>query len=209
MKKLLSLAVLAATWTACAQGTFEAIQSYVYDVSGSVTATAGWTFQTTTPLSATSLGCFADVFVNNTTVNAIQVGLWAPDGSLLASNTVTPSSTLFDQTRYVSITPVLLNPGQLYHVGIFYGGGTLGLDIPGSSIGGSVSPAPEIQLGGTAVSSSGFAFPAEVPGTSGSIYAGPNFRYQNGVPEPSAWLLLGLGGVLLAARLRSRCLLLR
>ena len=206
MKKLLSLAVLAATWTACAQGTFEAIQSYVYEVSGSVTATAGWTFQTTTPLSATSLGCFADVFVNNTTVNAIQVGLWAPDGSLLASNTVTPSSTLFDQTRYVSITPVLLNPGQLYHVGIFYGGGTLGLDIPGSSIGGSVSNSPAIQVGALALSSSGFSFPAEQSGTGGSIYGGPNFRYQKGVPEPSSWLLLGLGGALLAARLRTRWL---
>jgi PEP-CTERM motif len=206
MKKLLSLAVLVATWAACAQGTFEAIQSYVYNVSGSVTATAGWTFQTTTPLSATSLGCFADVFVNNATVNAIQVGLWAPSGFLMASNTVTPSSTLFDQTRYVSITPVLLNPGQLYHIGVFYGGGALGLDVPIPATGGSVSPAPEIQLGGTAIASSGFAFPAEVPGTGGSIYGGPNFRYQNGVPEPSTWLLLGLGGLLLNARWRTRWL---
>jgi hypothetical protein len=206
MKKLLSLAMLAATWTACAQGTFEAILSYDYIVSGSVDVTAGWTFQTTTPLTATSLGCFADVFVNNAMVSAIQVGLWAPDESLLASSTVTPSSTLFDQTRYESITPVLLNPGQLYHVGVFYAGGTLGLDVPGPATGGSVSPAPEIQLGGTALSSSGFAFPAEVPGTSGSIYGGPNFRYQNGVPEPSSWLLLGLGGLLLNARWRTRWL---
>src|ERR1035437_7538576 len=99
MKKLLSLAMLAATWTAFAQGTFEAIQSYDYNITGSVNATAGWTFQTTNFLSVTSLGCFADVFVNNATVNSIQVGLWAPDGSLLASSTVTPSSTLFDQTR--------------------------------------------------------------------------------------------------------------
>ena len=206
MKKLLSLAVLAATWTACAQGTFEAIQSYDYNVTGSVTATAGWTFQTTNFLSVTSLGCFADVFVNNATVSAIQVGLWAPDGSLLASNTVTPSSTLFDQTRYVSITPVTLNPGQLYHIGVFYGGGALGLDVPIPATGGSVSPAPEIQLGGTALSSSGFSFPAEQSGTGGSIYGGPNFRYQNGVPEPSSWLLLGLGGLLLNARWRSRWL---
>ena len=198
--------MLAATWTAFAQGTFEAIQSYDYNITGSVNATAGWTFQTTNFLSVTSLGCFADVFVNNATVNSIQVGLWAPDGSLLASSTVTPSSTLFDQTLYVSITPVTLNPGQLYHVGVFYAGGALGLDVPTPETGGSVSPAPEIQLGGTAVSSSGFAFPAEVPGTSGSIYAGPNFRYQNGVPEPSSWLLLGLGGLLLNARWRSRWL---
>ena len=171
MKFLFSLAVLAASWTACAQGT-SAIQGYLYNVSGSVSnATAGWTFQTTTGLTVTNLGCFADVFVHNPDVTAIQVGLWAPGGSLLASDTVTPSSalSLSDQTRYESITPVFLTSGQLYHVGVFYAG-WLGLDLPG-------------------------------PSTGGSIYAGPNFLYyKGGIPEPSSWLLLGLGGLLLAAR---------
>ena len=203
MKYLLSLALLTANWTACAQGTFEAIQTYDYNVSGAVSATAGWTFQTTTPLSVTSLGCFADVFVNNVMVSAIQVGLWDPNAVLLASSSVTPSSALFDLTRYESITPVVLLPGQRYHVGVF-AGATIGLDVPTPATGGSVTPAPEIQLYGTAISSSGFSFPVEQPGTTGSIYAGPNFRYQNGVPEPCSWLLLGLGGVLLTVRGRTR-----
>ena len=43
----------------------------------------------------------------------------------------------------------------------------------------SVSTAVEVQLGASAVASAGFAFPQEVDGTSGSIYAGPNFRFQS------------------------------
>jgi len=200
MKFLLSIAALAAACNGWAQGTSEAILNYSNSISGLVTATAGWTFQTTTTLFATELGCFTNVFYNNVSVTTIEVGLWGPDGSLLASNSITPASTLFDQSRYGSITPVLLNPGLIYHLGIFFTGGSLGLDVAGSSTGGSVSTMPDIHLRGTAFSASGFAFPAEMPGPDGSIYAGPNFRYQGGVPEPSACVLLCLGGLLLAAR---------
>jgi hypothetical protein len=119
MKFLLSLAVFAASWPAFAQGTSEAILGYSNSISGFVSTTAGWTFQSTNTLTATSLGCFANVFANNPAVTNIEVGLWAPDGSLLASNSVTPSSTLLNQTRYESITPVTLNSGQIYHLGVF------------------------------------------------------------------------------------------
>jgi hypothetical protein len=207
MKFLLSLMMFAATCTAFAQGTSEAILSYyANDTSGVVSSTAGWTFQPTNGfLTVTSLGCFANVFVNNPTANAIEVGLWAPDGSLLASNSITPSSTLSDQTRYESITPVVLDPGQLYHVGVFYLGGSLGLDVASPSTGGSVSNSLPIQLDGAVHSTSGFTSPTVQDGPAGSIYVGPNFEYQGGgVPEPSAGLLLGLGGVLLAARRRNQ-----
>jgi hypothetical protein len=203
MKFLLSLAVFAASWTALAQGTLEAVLSYdANGNSGYLNGTAGWTFQPKTPLTVTSLGCFADVFINNSAVTAIEVGLWAPNGSLLASNSVTSASTLFDQTRYVSIAPVSLASGQIYHLGVFYIGGSLGLDVAAPSLGGSVSNSAAILLDGLALSS-GWASPGEQVGTAGAIYAGPNFQYyEGGVPEPSSGPLLCLGGLLLAARRR-------
>ena len=85
-------------------------------------ATAGWTFQTTNAFTVTELGCFANVFEDNPGVTSVQVGLWDDSGSLLASNSITPASTLFDQTRYESITPVSLSPGQVYHLGVYYSG---------------------------------------------------------------------------------------
>jgi hypothetical protein len=204
MKLILSILALAAAWTAGAQGTSEAILNYSSTASGPVSATAGWTFQTAAYINVTDLGCFADVFVNNPVVTKIQVGLWDSAGDLIASNSVSSTSTLYDQTRYESITPVLLSPGANYHIGVFYSGGIIGLDVAGASFGGSLSNSLSIQLGALALAGSGFTSPAEQPGTTGAIYAGPNFRYSGGVPEPSSCLLLGLGGLLLAARRRSQ-----
>ncbi len=195
---------LAVVCTAGAQGTSEAILGYTANASGFATGTAGWTFQTTTSLTATELGCFTNVFFNNAAVSTIQVGLWAPDGSLLASNSITPASSLLDQSRYESIEPVLLTPNQVYHIGIFNPGGNLGLEVAGVSSGGTVSLASLISLRGTALGSGGFTSPLEMPGPDASIYAGPNFLYR-WVPEPSSSLLLGLGAGLWFARRFFRC----
>ena len=188
-----------------AQGTSEAILSYSGTISSSGNdTTTGWTFRTTVPVNVTALGCFAQVFLDNPTVPSLQVGLWNNSGSLWASNSVAFSSPLTDQSRYESITPVLLDPGVTYHIGIYYPGGGLGLGVAGAAAGGSISNSPAILLRGTAFSSSGFAFPVEQPGPDGSIYVGPNFLFQGGVPEPSSLLLLGLGGVLLGSRWKNR-----
>jgi hypothetical protein len=201
MKFLLSIAVLAATWTGFAQGTTEAILSYSNNVP--ITApvtdrTAGWTFQMANSEPVTELGCFAYIFTNYPSIIAIQVGLWNDSGSLLASNSISPGSTLINESRYESITPVSLDPGQTYHLGLFYSDGTISLDVAGVAAEGTIFSSPAILFLAAASSSAGFAFPAEEPQTQGSIYAGPNFRY--GVPEPSSWLLLSLGGLFLTAR---------
>jgi len=178
MRFLLLMAALAATCTAFAQGASEAILGYGDNFSDFADTTVGWTFQTTQSLTVTELGCFNDLFVNDPAITALQVGLWAPDGSLLASNSVTPASTLFNLTRYAPITPVALAPGQTYHLGVYYPGGSIGIDVAGAVAGGSVSTAAAVQLGATAVAGAGFAFPEAQPGTDGSLYAGPNFLFQ-------------------------------
>jgi hypothetical protein len=181
MKFLLSLAALAAACPALAQGTSEAVLGYTDSFSAYVVTTVGWTFQPARDLTVTELGCFAKVFDDNPAVAFVQVGLWDQGGSLLAYSSVSRGSTLFDQTRYESITPVSLDPDQTYHLGVYYPGDGLGLDIAGAVAGGSVSTSADVQLLAAAQSDAGFAFPPEVAGTLGSLYAGPNFRFQ---PQP-------------------------
>jgi hypothetical protein len=179
MKFLPLIAVLAATCPALAQQSSEAILDYTEDIAAYVNTTIGWTFQPTSTLTVTSLGCFVDVFANNPAVTAVQVGLWAHDGTLLASNSVTSSSTLFDQTRYEPITPVSLSPGQIYHLGVYYSGGFIDVDGADESFGGSISTSAKVQVRATALGSGQFAFPPEMAGTEGSMWAGPNFRFQS------------------------------
>ena len=204
MRFLLAIAVLASTFTGFAQGTSEAILGYDNRIGALVDTTVGWTFETSRSERAVQLGCFDYIFVNNPTLTGIQVGLWNNLGALLASNTITPSSTLFHETRYESITPVSLDPGQTYHLGVYFGGGALAVGIAGLVAEGSISNAPAILLRGMAQAGpgTGFSSPAELNGTLGSIFAAPNFRFD--VPEPASWLLLSLGGLLLAARRRNQ-----
>ena len=180
MKYLLSLVALAATCSGLAQGPSEAILGYdASSVAGYVDATVGWTFQTTNAEAVTWLGCFAKVFENNPQVASAQVGLWDDSGILLASNSISPASILFDQTYYASIVPVWLYPGQVYHLGVYYAGGSFGLEVAGPTIGGSVSASREILVDGIAFATNGFSYPPAVSGTTNSIVAGPNFRFQS------------------------------
>jgi hypothetical protein len=201
MRFLLAVVVLAAAWTAGAQGTSEAVLGFSNAGTALFNGAAGWTFQTTTTVTVTELGCLADFFPNNDATQ-IQVGLWGPGGSLLASNTITSTSSLTDQSRYESVAPVALNPGQTYSVGVYYPA-EFSLDGAGPSYGGSVTNSEDIILLGTAQGHDGFSAPPAEPGTAGNSYLGPNFQYEGPlVPEPSSCLLLALGGALLAARRR-------
>ena len=199
MKVFLSLAALVAACAAFAQGTSQAILGYTNSISADVDSyTAGWTFEPAVPLTITNLGCFDKVFIDNP-VPSVRVGLWVLNGPLLASNNITPGSPLFEQTRYESVTPVQVFPGQTYSIGILYFG-RLGLDLASSFAGGSVQTSPEIQSLMVASGSGGFTAPVPESGLPIGAYLGPNFRYEGRVPEPSSWLLLGLGGLFLAAR---------
>jgi len=178
MRYWLWIAILVAPGTTFAQGAAEAILGYGDYFGGVVSATAGWTFATTQAITVTELGCFDDVFANNPAITTMQVGLWAADGSLLASSTVTPASALVNQSHYAPVPPVTLVPGQTYHLGAYYSGGSIGIDIAGAVAGSPVSTSAAIQLGEMALASAGFASPDALAGTDDSIYAGPNFLFQ-------------------------------
>jgi hypothetical protein len=203
MKILPFIAALAITCSPWAQGASEAILDYTQSAIAPVSSTAGWTFETTANLMALDLGCFTNVFFGNPSVTDVEVGLWASDGSLLASAIIDQnSSTLFGHSLYAAITPLLLSPGEIYHLGIFaLPGGNLYLD---AATAGDFSPSPDISIRGTALAADGFAFPVETQPLDGAIYAGPNLLYEGGVPEPSCGLLLCLGGLLLVARRRDQ-----
>lgn len=200
MKILLQLAALALVLTANAQGTTEAVLSYSNAIAGIFQGTVGWTFQTTAEITVTDLGAFTNVVASQTN---IQVGLWDSSNNLLASNTITPSSTLSNQTRYASINPVLCVPGIVYHLGAFYpNASSISLNVVDPALDGTVALSPEIQLRGSAQNTnSSFASPIELNGADGSIYLAPNFKYSL-VPEPSGLTLFCLGGLMFTALAR-------
>ena len=198
---LLGAALLAARSPASAQGTFEAIQNYSTDGTTRILdGTLGWSFQTTTPITVTALGCFT----NALTAQGMAIGLWQSDGSLLASNLVTTLSGLAGLSRYESINPIFLESGQTYYMGAYSPSGTTILEtyIPGTTA--PLVIGPDITIGGLASGGPNFAFPAAEPGTSGDVYLGANLQYQQGVPEPSCLSLFGLAACIAAWRSRSR-----
>ena len=197
MKILLSIFTAAAVCTAYGQGTFEAIQGYNNPTTAFWDGTVGGTFSVNSYITVTSLGCFDYLFGLNQ--GTIQVGLWDSAGNLMASNTVSPSSTLVNQSRYQSIDPVFLDPNQIYHLGAYSTNGTIFVDIAAPGLGGVVTNAPEIALGDSARIEFGFASPVAVAGTPGAFYLGPNFQFQDRVPEPASGALLGVAGLLFAA----------
>lgn len=182
--------------------TSEALIDYSLNQMGYANATAGWTFLPLTNISITALGAFQYVVTNTP---GIEVGLWDAGGDLLASNTVTASSGLVNQSLYEPITPAALTAGETYYLGGF--GGPIGFraydtnSIQGS---GSVTMSPEIQLGEGVLSTNlGFSFPDGQAANPPSAVFVPNFEFEvTPVPEPTTLFLLGGGALVFTAARR-------
>ncbi len=181
MKGLLHLVLLiAGIDSAQAQGDLEAILNFSTSGGGPLQGTAGWSFQALAPLTVTSLGCLQSIV---DTQGNIQVGLWASNGTLLAQAVVTGNNTIFNQSRYQSITPVKLITGQTYTVGAYSSSGTITVYLIDPSVGypGTVTTASSLQLLGAADGTTGFTKPPTV-GSLGTIDLGANFLFT--LPAP-------------------------
>ncbi|MGI4792212.1 MAG: hypothetical protein ACRYFS_25590 [Janthinobacterium lividum] len=214
---------------------FETSVSYdsstgTYDENAS--ANLGFSFTVNAPIVITGLGFFADPSyydANNPSYDTLgsttqpyasshAVGIYAADGSVLISGTVSQSDTLTNYFRYsapsVGAGTVLL-PGQTYIIA-----GVTGADDPywynvlnpdGSPV---LTYASEINfgesefIGGDSLASSIFSASHDYdPG-----FFGPNFQFSDApVPEASTTvslgllLALGIGGLGLSVRRRSPC----
>jgi hypothetical protein len=145
--------------------------------------TAGWSFRITEPILVTQLGFWDSTVAPFTAMTGShEVGLWNDSGTLLGSATVTPSSALFGEFRYVSLSASLrLAPGT-YMLGAYYPAGNPASDGYISSLASFTLP-PQVQHLGAAHDTVGahasLAFPGVV--TAGNGRFGPNLRFM---PNP-------------------------
>jgi len=175
-------------------------------VVGAQAGTSGFVFQPTVDLTLTSLGCL-DIVAGDQA--PILVGLFTDDGTLMASDTVTSSSSSDGLARFGSTAlSIKLLAGVTYRLGAFSATGAINLNPIGfPGLGGSFAMGPGIDASSIKAANSSnessLSFP-DTLGPAGSMFLAPTFLYTGPVPEPSTFALLGLGGLTLLLRRHSR-----
>ncbi|WP_257388842.1 DUF4082 domain-containing protein [Tahibacter caeni] len=90
-------------------------------IGANQSATAGWAFRVgAEAVQVQALGMYDAA---NGMKDAHPIGLWSASGTLLAQATL-PAGTAslrVGSYRYVAITPITLNPGQVYVIGAYFG----------------------------------------------------------------------------------------
>ena len=185
----------------------------------SFTGTKGWAFlnySLINYMAVTQLGVFD--YGGDGLVNSHAVGIWAANGTLLASTTI-PAGTiapLVDGYRYMPITPVLIPPGAFpirspftALVAAAYAAGDADDQVT-PYLGGYVSPVFVSSYDGSPSNGfyglgTGLPFPGQHFGAPEGEYAPAllevNFQFQV-VPEPAVPLLLAPGLLYLFLRHR-------
>lgn len=87
---------------------------------GNYGVTIGMELEPKADISVTSLGVFDGGSDGPGLETSHDVGLWAANGSLLATATITNTDTLQSGFRYAAVTPVILSAGQKYYLGVYY-----------------------------------------------------------------------------------------
>jgi hypothetical protein len=152
---------------------------------GYVANGAGFAFSPNIAIGVTALGYSGSDIVNR----PYQVSLFDAGGNLLASQTISTSNTIYNQSYYSSISPVQLTAGATYYLGaeIAPPGTNVWLGVVSGPNNTTFSVNPDISyLNGAG----GFMPPGMVPGI--SLYQtnypiGANFIFTNGFSTtPSA-----------------------
>lgn len=152
--------------------------------------TDGWAFTVNDDISVTHLGIW-DYGLDGL-VASHQVGIWNSDGTILKGSDIVPAgeSTTLEASgfRYVQLgTPIPLDVGQTYLIGVGYESGAEGDDdwVYGDL---SITAASGITYVGARSAEGSFSPPTGADPQKG--YFGPSFKF---VPEPASALLFGLG----------------
>ncbi len=147
--------------------------------------TFGWQFTVTSPITVTELGYYDP---NGKLKSNHDVGIFASDGSLLLSTTITAGKyTTEDGFAFVAVPSFTLADGTYV-----IGGDSFDSKDPFIFSASSLLPIPEITLGETGLYTFGSTFTLPATNVASATYMGPDFEVSSptAVPESSSFSML-------------------